>query len=82
MSGPRSSASTDQPGVVGRAALTLTAWAERWIPDAFIFALVATIIVVAAAFMWTPATAADIIDAWGGGFWGLIPFTMQMSMAW
>ena len=80
MSGPRHSSSTDQPGVVGRAALTLTAWTERWIPDAFIFALVATIIVVAAAFTWTPATAADIIDAWGGGFWSLIPFTMQMSL--
>jgi len=70
----------DEPGPVGRAALALTAWTERWIPDAFIFALVATVIVVIAAFTWTQATAAQIIDAWGAGFWGLIPFTMQMSL--
>ena len=32
-------------GLVARAALRLTAWTERWIPDAFVFALLATIIV-------------------------------------
>jgi len=70
----------DQPGAVGRTALALTAWTERWIPDAFIFALVATVIVVVAALTWTGATAAQVVDAWGAGFWGLIPFTMQMSL--
>ena len=39
----------EQPGVVARAAIRLTAWTERWIPDAFIFALLATMIVFAAA---------------------------------
>jgi short-chain fatty acids transporter len=73
-------AAPEQPGAVGRAALALTAWTERWIPDAFIFALVATAIVVVAALAWTPATLAQVVDAWGGGFWGLIPFTMQMSL--
>jgi short-chain fatty acids transporter len=73
-------AAPEQPGAVGRAALALTAWTERWIPDAFIFALVATVIVVVAAFTWTGSSAAQIIDAWGSGFWGLIPFTMQMSL--
>jgi short-chain fatty acids transporter len=73
-------AAPEQPGAVGRAALALTAWTERWIPDAFIFALVATAIVVIAALSWTPATLPQIVDAWGGGFWGLIPFTMQMSL--
>ena len=66
--------------MIGRAALALTAWTERWIPDAFIFALAATVIVVVAALTWTGATAGQIVDAWGGGFWGLIPFTMQMSL--
>lgn len=73
-------AGPDQPGAVGRAALALTAWTERWIPDAFIFALVATVIVVLAALTWTPATLPQVVDAWGGGFWGLLPFTMQMSL--
>jgi short-chain fatty acids transporter len=70
----------DTPGVVARAALALTAWTEKWIPDAFIFALLATVIVVVAALVWTPATAAQVIDAWGNGFWDLIPFTLQMAL--
>ena len=57
----------------------MTAWSERWIPDAFVFALVATLVVFAAALAATPATLAQTIDAWGRGFWDLIPFTLQMS---
>src|SRR5258706_5804880 len=71
---------TEEPGLVARAALALTDWAERWIPDAFIFALLATFIVLLAALAATPATLPQVIDAWGRGFWELIPFTMQMSL--
>jgi short-chain fatty acids transporter len=70
----------ERPGLVARAALRLTAWTERWIPDAFIFALLATVLVFAAALIWTPSTTGQVIDAWGGGFWDLIPFTLQMSL--
>jgi short-chain fatty acids transporter len=71
---------TEQPGPVARAALALTNWTERWIPDAFIFALVATILVIGAALAATPATLLDTVDAWGRGFWDLIPFTLQMAL--
>jgi len=71
---------SDRPGLVARAALRLTAWTERWIPDAFIFALLATVLVFVAALIWTPSTTGQVIDAWGGGFWDLIPFTLQMSL--
>jgi short-chain fatty acids transporter len=71
---------TGQPGPVARAALALTNWTERWIPDAFIFALVATILVIGAALAATPATLLDTVDAWGRGFWDLIPFTLQMAL--
>ncbi len=70
----------EQPGIVARLALAFTAWTERWIPDAFIFALVATVVVVAAGLAWTPATLPEIVDAWGTGFWDLIPFTLQMAL--
>src|SRR5688500_14764978 len=70
----------EQPGLVARAAIRLTAWTEKWIPDAFIFALLATIIVFAAALVWTPSSFTQVVDAWGGGFWDLIPFTLQMSL--
>ena len=62
----------DQPGLVARAALRLTAWTERWIPDAFIFALLATLFVFVAAIIWTPSSPLQVIDAWGNGFWDLI----------
>ena len=65
---------------MARTALVLTDWAERWIPDAFIFALLATFFVLAAAVMATPSTVPEVIDAWGRGFWELIPFTLQMSL--
>jgi short-chain fatty acids transporter len=77
---PSAEASGDKPGLVARAALRLTAWTERWIPDAFIFALLATVLVFAAALVWTPSSPFQVIDAWGNGFWDLIPFTLQMSL--
>src|SRR5258708_15830562 len=71
---------TEEPGLVARAALALTDWAERWIPDAFIFALLATFIVVLAAVIATPSTPPQVVDAWGPRFWELIPFTLQMAL--
>jgi short-chain fatty acids transporter len=70
----------EQTGRVSRAALALTAWTERWVPDAFIFALIGTLLVIAAAMFLTPSSPAAVVDAWGRGFWELIPFTMQMSL--
>src|SRR5262245_61164197 len=72
--------SEERPGAVARAALILTDWTERWVPDAFIFALAATVIVILAAAVATSSTPAQIVDAWGRGFWDLIPFTLQMSL--
>src|SRR5205809_561032 len=69
-----------ETGIVARIALRLTAWAERWIPDAFIFALLATVVVVIAGITATPSTPAQVVDAWGRGFWELIPFTLQMAL--
>ena len=71
---------TEQPGRVARAALALTDWTERWVPDAFIFALLATVLVIAAALAATPAGPLQVVDAWGRGFWELIPFTLQMAL--
>jgi short-chain fatty acids transporter len=71
---------TEQPGPVARAALALADWTERWVPDAFIFALIATVVVIAAALAATPATLLQTVDAWGRGFWDLIPFTLQMAL--
>src|SRR4051812_35474841 len=73
---------TDPPaarGWLSELAIRFTSWAERWIPDAFIFALLATVIVVILG-LTTGAPPASVVDAWGKGFWELIPFTLQMSL--
>src|SRR5262245_11434773 len=67
-------------GPVARIALVLTDWTERWVPDAFVFALMATVLVVIAGVTATASTIFDVVDAWGRGFWDLIPFTLQMSL--
>ena len=76
----RRSVGSPEAGLVARVALGLTDWTERWVPDAFIFALIATIVVVAAGILATPSSVVQVIDAWGRGFWDLIPFTLQMAL--
>jgi short-chain fatty acids transporter len=66
-------------GPIARAALAFTAWTERWVPDAFIFALVATVLVVLAGLV-DSGSPGVVMDAWGRGFWDLIPFTLQMAL--
>ncbi len=70
----------EKPGLLARVALRLTDWTERWVPDAFVFALLATLIVVVAGFLCTPSTLPQVVDAWGKGLWELIPFTLQMAL--
>lgn len=66
-------------GILVRFGAALADWSERWFPDAFVFALVALLIVLAgAALMGTGLR--DLIRYFGEGFWGLIPFTMQMAI--
>ena len=72
--------SSTRPGPLARFALAMTAWTERWVPDAFVFALLATVVVVAAALLGTPAGLMGVAGIWGTGFWELIPVTMQMSL--
>ena len=80
---PRSAKNTKPPaeaGILARIALALTDWTERWVPDAFVFALLATLIVIVAGVAFTPSRLPQVIDSWGKGFWELIPFTLQMAL--
>ncbi|HEX6839150.1 MAG TPA: TIGR00366 family protein, partial [Polyangia bacterium] len=65
--------------LVARIALALTRFAERWLPDAFVFALAATVAVfVAGLAIGVPA--GDLVAAWGNGFPDLLAFAMQMTL--
>ena len=53
---------------------------ERWLPDAFVFVLILTLVVMLAAIGIEGANPLDIIVMWGDGFWKLLSFAMQMLL--
>jgi len=52
---------------------------ERWFPDAFVFALGAVVVVFAFGLAVGERPRA-LAAAFGGSFWSLVPFTMQMAL--
>lgn len=64
---------------LARIAQVLARAAEKWFPDAYIFALVGVIVVAVAAFA-NGSSPQNVVDAFGGGFWDLTAFTLQMAM--
>ena len=55
---------------------------ERWLPDAFLFATILTIVVFIAAMVGTGVGPLRVLSYWGSdsGFWGLLGFSMQMCL--
>ncbi len=55
---------------------------NRWLPDAFLFAVILTIIVYLGTLAATGLGPLEVLGAWGGsdGFWGLLSFAMQMAL--
>jgi short-chain fatty acids transporter len=53
---------------------------EKYLPDPYIFAILLTFFVVIISLIVTKTTPLNIIEAWYGGFWSLLAFTMQMAM--
>lgn len=53
---------------------------ERWLPDAFIFVIVLTLIAAGAAIATQGTTPIALIRMWGDGFWALLQFSMQMLL--
>jgi short-chain fatty acids transporter len=55
-------------------------YAERYIPDPYLYALILTFVTAAAAFICTPADANKIIASWYDGIWAILAFAMQMAL--
>ena len=55
---------------------------QRWLPDAFLFAIILTIIVYVAAIAATGLGPLAMVEAWAAdsGFWSLLSFSMQMAL--
>lgn len=51
---------------------------EAYLPDAFVFSLLLTLLVYVVALFVTPHSPLDLISFWGKDFWALNAFAMQM----
>ncbi len=54
--------------------------AKKWIPDAFIFAIILTILVFVLGMVIQGKSFIDMTSYWGGGMWSLLGFSMQMVL--
>ncbi len=53
---------------------------DRWLPDPYIFVVILTLIVMAAAVGIEGQSPFAVIEMWGTGFWELLSFAMQMML--
>ncbi|VEF46192.1 short-chain fatty acids transporter [Bacillus freudenreichii] len=53
---------------------------QRYLPDAFVIAVLMTLVVFAIALAMNPNQTGMIFLAWGDGFWTYLAFTMQMVL--
>lgn len=55
-------------------------YAERYIPDPYLYAVILTFITAGAALIFTDAAPAEIATAWYDGIWNILAFAMQMAL--
>ncbi|MFT4413771.1 short-chain fatty acid transporter [Fredinandcohnia humi] len=53
---------------------------HRYLPDAFVIAVLMTLFVFVLAFFTTPGNPLDLFQSYGDGFWTYLAFTMQMVL--
>ncbi len=66
--------------MLNRAVIYLAERLKRWIPDAFVFALILTILIAALSWILTDSTFIEVLEAWYRGFWMLLSFSMQVLL--
>ena len=66
--------------MINRLGENLTEFFRKNMPDAFVFALILTIITSICSALFVNATFIEIIDSWYKGFWMLLEFGMQMIL--
>lgn len=58
----------------------LVGFVERYLPTAFVFAIVLTFVVAALAFGLTDSGPVEVVRAWGDGLTGLLAFMTQIAL--
>jgi short-chain fatty acids transporter len=66
--------------MLATAAKPMVRLVDRYLPDAYIFVLILTIIVFGAAVLVEGQSPLAVAGMWGDGFWGLLTFSMQMLL--
>lgn len=54
---------------------------QRYLPDAFIFCLLLTLVAMLGGIFIGGKNFLEVAKYWGNGFWGMLTFSMQSSMA-
>ena len=55
-------------------------YAERYIPDPYLYAVILTLITALAALIFTDSDPTQIVTAWYDGIWAILAFAMQMAL--
>ncbi len=51
---------------------------QRWLPDAFLFAVLLTLVVFVSGVLFEQQSIMEMTQYWGNGLWDLLAFSMQM----
>lgn len=55
-------------------------WAEKYMPDPFLFAILLTFLTLILGIAFTKSGPFDMLKHWNKGFWTLLQFSMQMCL--
>lgn len=55
-------------------------YAERYVPDPYLYAVILTFIAFIASLIWTPSGPMKAVDAWYNGLWSILAFAMEMAL--
>jgi short-chain fatty acids transporter len=66
--------------VLKRIARSSDSVVERYLPDPYVLVLLLTLLVFAAGVLVESQGPLAMVRHWGGGFWGLLEFSMQMVL--
>ena len=66
--------------MLNRASRPLVKLVDKYLPDPYIFVLLLTLLVFAAAMLGQQKTPVEVLGYWGSGFWNLLSFSMQMLL--
>lgn len=53
---------------------------DKYLPDPLVIAMLLTALTMLLAIIFQGSNPLEVVDYWGEGFWGLLEFTMQMTV--